>query len=150
MVEYEFRQPVGAELSAVQLLRHNVLDPARAHKSDIALSEADFDAANIHMAAFYGAQVVSTVRMDLEERGRYEAVRVATHERHRRKDLGRYVMTAAENLAVCRGATDFRLSSRLESIGFYEKLGYKVTSEVFVSEDGVPNRWMTKKVGTNG
>lgn len=143
---YEVRSPDITELDSVQQLRHEVLDPARVHKSDVALSAADFDDKNLHMAAFLGADLVSTLRMDYAADGRYEVVKVATAEAHRRRGLGGRVLTAAERVATAKGATGFFLSSRLEAIPFYAELGYQLDSPEIISPDGVVNRWMKKEV----
>lgn len=140
------RQPTVDELAQVQALRHEVLDPGRAVPSDTALGAKDFDPTYIHMAAFDGDSVVSTVRLDPLADGTYNVRKMATKEALRGQGLGKLVLQAAEREAVSRGARGFQLDSRREAIGFYEQLGYRLTGEEVLHVDGIPNFTMQKAV----
>jgi ribosomal protein S18 acetylase RimI-like enzyme len=59
------------------------------------------------------------------------------------KGIGRALMNFAENLARDRGYKIIRMHARHNSIGFYEKVGYKVKGEQFV-EITIPHYIMEK------
>lgn len=144
--QYDIRKPDLSELPLVQQLRHDVLDPARADDADLELDWRDSDEMNIHMAAFLGERIVSTLRIDVGSGGRFEVVRVATDAAHRRLGLAGLALSVAEDEALWKGATEFCLGARLESIPFYLEHGYQLAGPEFMSRYGVINRWMVKKV----
>lgn len=61
------------------------------------------------------------------------------------KGFGRALMQFAENLARDRGYKKISMHARKTAVGFYEKLGYKVTSEEF-KEISIPHYIMEKEL----
>ncbi|MFI5133990.1 MAG: GNAT family N-acetyltransferase [Chitinophagales bacterium] len=61
------------------------------------------------------------------------------------KGIGRALMNFAENLARDRGYRIMRMHARKNVTGFYEKMGYKVTSPEF-TEVTIPHYVMEKKL----
>jgi N-acetylglutamate synthase-like GNAT family acetyltransferase len=61
--------------------------------------------------------------------------------------IGASIMTFAENLAKDKGFNYMIMHSRDPAIGFYEKIGYKVTSDEF-TEVGISNHIMQKELGS--
>ncbi len=61
------------------------------------------------------------------------------------KGIGRALMNFAENLARDRGYKVMSMHARKNAIGFYEKMGYKVTSNEF-TEITIPHYVMEKKL----
>jgi predicted GNAT family N-acyltransferase len=59
------------------------------------------------------------------------------------KGIGASIMNFAENLAIDKGYNKIMMHARDTAIGFYEKLGYKITSDVF-TEVNVPHHVMEK------
>lgn len=59
------------------------------------------------------------------------------------KGIGASIMNFAENLARDKGYNKIMMHARDSAIGFYEKLGYKITSDVF-TEVNVPHHVMEK------
>ena len=59
------------------------------------------------------------------------------------KGIGRALMNFAENLARDRGFKIIRMHARHNSIGFYEKVGYKVIGDQFI-EITIPHFIMEK------
>ncbi len=61
------------------------------------------------------------------------------------KGIGRAIMNFAENLARDRGYKTLSMHARQNTIGFYEKMGYKVASDQF-TEVTLPHVVMEKKL----
>ena len=61
------------------------------------------------------------------------------------KGIGRALMGFAENLARDRGYKVISMHARKNTIGFWEKMGYKVASEEF-TEITIPHFIMEKKL----
>lgn len=61
------------------------------------------------------------------------------------KGIGRALMNFAENLARDRGYKILSMHARKNSIGFYEKMGYAITSDEF-TEVTIPHYVMEKKL----
>ena len=61
------------------------------------------------------------------------------------KGLGRALMIFAENIARDRGFKKIAMHARKSALGFYEKLGYKVTGDEFL-EVTVPHYLMEKNL----
>ncbi len=61
------------------------------------------------------------------------------------KGIGRALMGFAENLARDRGYRTISMHARKDTIGFWEKMGYKVASEEFI-EITIPHFIMEKKL----
>lgn len=59
------------------------------------------------------------------------------------KGLGRVLMRFAENIARDRGFKKIIMHARKTAVGFYEKLGYKITGDEFI-EVTVPHYTMEK------
>ena len=61
------------------------------------------------------------------------------------KGIGRALMSFAENIARDRGYKILSMHSRKNSIGFYEKMGYKVIGDEFI-EITIPHYVMEKQL----
>ena len=61
------------------------------------------------------------------------------------KGIGRALMNFAENLGRDRGYKIMSMHARKNVVGFYEKMGYKVTSDEF-TEITIPHYVMEKKL----
>ncbi|WP_010290765.1 GNAT family N-acetyltransferase [Kurthia massiliensis] len=69
--------------------------------------------------------------------------RVAVLKPYRSFGIGRMIITALERIAAERGATKTKLDAQVHAIGFYEKLGYVVSSDVFL-DAGIEHVLMVK------
>lgn len=61
------------------------------------------------------------------------------------KGIGRALMNFAENLARDRGFKIIRMHARHNSVGFYEKVGYRVKGDQFI-EITIPHLIMEKEL----
>ncbi|MBQ0139172.1 MAG: GNAT family N-acetyltransferase [Kurthia sp.] len=69
--------------------------------------------------------------------------RVAILKEYRKFGFGKVIIAKLEQLAAEQGATNAKLDAQVHAIGFYEKLGYSVQSEVFM-DAGIEHVLMTK------
>lgn len=70
--------------------------------------------------------------------------RICVKKSYRGYGLGKQVIDQLEELIKNENIDRFLLHGQTQAIGFYEKLGYKVFSDVFI-EDGIPHVEMVKK-----
>lgn len=128
---YEVRPPRTDEFGQVFDLRYLVLDqpvglPHKEHPG-----EHDADPRSIHMAAFVGETIVSTVRLDELPEDTFLVRRMATDPSFQGRGIGAAVLTEAERVArEERAAKHMVLHARMGAVGFYEKLGYRQTGKI--------------------
>ena len=69
--------------------------------------------------------------------------RVAVRKNYRQYGFGRTIILQLEKIAASLGATQAKLDAQVHAIGFYEKLGYDVKSDVFI-DAGIEHVLMVK------
>jgi len=70
---------------------------------------------------------------------------MAVHEDVQGKGLGAAILNFAENIARDKGYKTIFMHARESAVGFYEKLGYQINSEVF-KEVNIPHYVMEKRL----
>ena len=115
-------------------LRADVLrKPLGLPANDPAFNDRNED---VHFVALSGEKVVGIVVLVPDYKPRVGKLRqMATAEEVRGEGYGIGLVKALEDYAVKNGLTSIILHSRHYAVGFYEKLGYKVTSDVFQEVD---------------
>lgn len=83
------------------------------------------------------ATPVATGRFQAYDRVTMQPERIATLAAYRGQHLGAQIITALENVGRQHGYQKALIHSEVTAQGFYESLGYHVSSGVFM-EDGVP------------
>jgi predicted GNAT family N-acyltransferase len=97
-----------------------------------------------HILVYYEEQPVGTGRVRwVDDFGKLE--RICILEPYRKFGLGKVIITALEEIAQERGAKKVKLHGQTQAEGFYKKLGYQISSSVFI-EDGIPHYLMTKEL----
>lgn len=87
---------------------------------------------------------VGTGRVRLiEQYGKLQ--RVAILKEYRQYGFGKVIILKLEQLAAELGATKAKLDAQVHAIGFYEKLGYTVQSDVFM-DAGIEHVLMVKEL----
>lgn len=100
---------------------------------------------NILVAAFDDDKILGCCMLLEEEPGVARLRQMAVLNDLQGKGIGRALMNFAENLARDRGYRSVRMHARLNAIGFYEKVGYKVKGEQF-EEITIPHFVMEKNL----
>lgn len=99
-----------------------------------------------HLLVYYNEQPVGTGRIRfINEVGKLE--RICILKPYRTFGLGKVVIKALEEIAVKRGASQVKLHGQTQAEGFYKKLGYHTSSNIFM-EDGIPHILMLKDLSS--
>ena len=95
------------------------------------------------MGAFEEDQMLGCCMLVRQDIKRVRLRQMAVLNNLQGKGIGRALTTFAENVSRDLGYRKIMMHARKTAIGFYEKLGYKVTSTEF-SELGIPHVEMEK------
>ncbi|RMC36457.1 GNAT family N-acetyltransferase [Paracoccus alkanivorans] len=105
----------------------------------------DLDGQAIHLLAWEEDEPVGTARI-LQSGSTGKIGRVCVLARARGTGLGTKLIRAAVDVLRARpGVTHARLGAQVHAIGFYEKLGFTVTGEVY-DDAGIPHRDMIREL----
>lgn len=97
-----------------------------------------------HILVYYEEQPVGTGRLRVVD-GLGKLERICILEPYRKFGLGKVIVKALEDIAKVKGLSQVKLHGQTHAEGFYEKLGYQTSSEVFM-EDGIPHILMIKEM----
>lgn len=92
---------------------------------DQEIDEHDTERTN-YVVAFDGKYPVGTCRLNWVDEKTGKIERVCVLETYRTKGIGKQVILEAERWMKEKDINKILISSRVEAVGFYEKLGYKV------------------------
>ncbi|QOR68748.1 GNAT family N-acetyltransferase [Cytobacillus suaedae] len=97
-----------------------------------------------HILVFYNDEPVGTGRLRVvNDYGKLE--RICILESYRKYGLGKTIIKALEDIASEQDISKLKLHGQTHAEGFYKKLGYQTTSDIFM-EDGIPHIIMEKKL----
>ncbi|TRZ37034.1 GNAT family N-acetyltransferase [Niallia circulans] len=97
-----------------------------------------------HILVYYKGEPVGTGRVrSVEGLGKLE--RICILQDYRKFGLGKVIIAKLEELAADRKDKKVKLHGQTQAEGFYHKLGYETSSDVFM-EDGIPHVLMTKSI----
>lgn len=95
-----------------------------------------------HILVHYNEQPVGTGRIRfIDGVGKLE--RICILEVYRKFGLGKIIIKALEEIAEERGVLQVKLHGQTQAEGFYKKLGFNTSSNIFM-EDGIPHILMLK------
>ncbi|MEH7378738.1 GNAT family N-acetyltransferase [Neobacillus drentensis] len=99
-----------------------------------------------HILVHYKEQPVGTGRIRfIDGVGKLE--RICILEPYRKFGLGKIIIKALEEIAEERGASQVKLHGQTQAEGFYKKLGYRTSSNIFM-EDSIPHILMLKELSS--
>ncbi|PEW02932.1 GNAT family N-acetyltransferase [Bacillus cereus] len=102
----------------------------------------EIDEACKHILVYYNGIPVGTGRIRFVE-GTGKLERICILKDYRKYGLGKVIIQALEEIARNKDATKVKLHGQTQAEGFYGKLGYQTSSDVFM-EDGIPHILITK------
>jgi predicted GNAT family N-acyltransferase len=97
-----------------------------------------------HILVHYNKQPVGTGRIRFVN-GVGKLERICILESFRKFGLGKNIIKALEEIAEEQGASQVKLHGQTHAEGFYKKLGYRTSSDIFM-EDGIPHILMLKDI----
>ena len=99
-----------------------------------------------HILVYYNDQPVGTGRVRwVDDFGKLE--RICILEPYRKFGLGKVTIGTLEEIAEEKGLSRVKLHGQTHAEGFYKKLGYQTSSDIFM-EDGIPHVLMTKELAS--
>ncbi|MFJ7993027.1 GNAT family N-acetyltransferase [Peribacillus frigoritolerans] len=107
----------------------------------------EFDTLNTlseHILVYYNEKPVGTGRLRVVD-GLGKLERICILEPYRKFGLGKIILKTLEEIAKEQGITQVKLHGQTQAEGFYKKLGYRTSSDVFM-EDGGPHLLMIKEL----
>jgi GNAT superfamily N-acetyltransferase len=107
--------------------------------------ELEKEKENMLIAAFEEEQILGCCMLVEEPPAGIRLRQMAVLNDLQGKGIGRALMNFAENLARDRGFRAVTMHARKNAVGFYEKMGYRVTSDEF-TEVNIPHYVMEKKL----
>lgn len=116
-------------------------DEARLIRTEVFVEEQGFreefdskDKECIHLVLFEDNIPAATGRIYRDSGKTYIAGRIAVRKSHRGKNLGSEVMRLLEEKARELGAEVLAVSAQCRAKGFYEKMGYTESGEIYLDE----------------
>ncbi|WP_416654649.1 GNAT family N-acetyltransferase [Bacillus amyloliquefaciens] len=103
-----------------------------------------FEDTSEHIVVYDGGQPVGAGRWRLKD-GHGKLERICVMKSHRSLGVGAIIMRALEKAAAAKGAGSFILHAQTQAVPFYEKQGYRVTSDEEFPDAGIPHLEMVKK-----
>jgi ribosomal protein S18 acetylase RimI-like enzyme len=107
--------------------------------------ELEKEKENLLMAAYEDDQILGCCMLVEEDPQTVRLRQMAVLNDLQGKGIGKALMTFAENLARDRGYKKITMHARKNSLGFYEKMGYKRRGEEF-KEITIPHYVMEKQL----
>lgn len=107
----------------------------------------EFDTLNAlseHILVYYNEKPVGTGRLRVVD-GLGKLERICILEPYRKFGLGKIILKTLEEIAKEQGINQVKLHGQTQAEGFYKKLGYRTSSDVFM-EDGGPHLLMIKEL----
>lgn len=107
--------------------------------------ELDDEKDNMFIGAFDEDRILGCCMLVEEDPNTVRLRQMAVLNDLQGKGIGKALMNFAENLARDRGYKIITMHARKNAIGFYEKMGYKISGEEFI-EVTIPHFVMEKKL----
>lgn len=97
-----------------------------------------------HILVLHQGQAAGTGRIrTVGDTGKLE--RICVLEAYRKYGIGRVIIEKLESIARSEGLRKLKLHGQTQAEGFYHKLNYITSSEIFM-EDGIPHVLLTKRL----
>lgn len=109
------------------------------------VEELELEKNNILIAAFEEEQMLGCCMLIDNQPPTIRLRQMAVLNNLQGKGIGRALMNFAENLSRDRGYKTITMHARKIAVGFYERVGYQVTSDEFIELD-IPHFVMEKRL----
>lgn len=98
---------------------------------------------SLHLVLYEASEPIATARIYKLANDTYKVQRVAVLKEHRTSGIGTILMKEIEKKAKMHKIAKLTLGSQNSAIPFYEKIGYKISSDEFM-DAGIPHHSMIK------
>lgn len=133
------------DLKRAFYIRKKVFVEEQGVSLDLEFDEFDrLDGPCEHILVYYNEQPVGTGRLRVVD-GLGKLERICVLKPYRKFGLGKMIIEALEELSKEKGLSQVKLHGQTQAEGFYEKLGYQTSSNIFM-EDGIPHILMVKEL----
>jgi predicted GNAT family N-acyltransferase len=116
------------DYAAIRSVRFAVFVDEQQIPSELEMDDRDTECHH-WLATDERGNAIGTVRLDLGAKGKVG--RLAVLARVRDRGVGRALMASVHELARARGLAQVWCHAQMSAAPFYEKLGYRITSEPF-------------------
>jgi predicted GNAT family N-acyltransferase len=97
-----------------------------------------------HILVYYQEEAVGTGRVRyINHFGKLERICILEH--YRKYGIGKVIIQTLEEIARKKGMTHAKLHGQTQAEGFYHKLGYHTSSDIFIEAD-IPHVLMIKSL----
>lgn len=107
--------------------------------------ELETEGPHVHIGAFEEDSLLGCCMLVREDDRTVRLRQMAVSDKLQRKGVGKALMNFAENIARDQGYKKMMMHARSHAVGFYEKMGYQVTSPAF-TEVSIPHVVMEKSL----
>ncbi|WP_347550626.1 GNAT family N-acetyltransferase [Pseudalkalibacillus hwajinpoensis] len=121
-------------------VRHTVFVEEQQVPADLEIDEYEKEA--IHFVAYDQQKPAAAGRFRVID-GYAKVERICVLSDYRKTGLGKQLMDAIEEQALKMELHKLKLNAQTTAIGFYQKLGYQISSEEFM-DAGIPHVTMVK------
>ena len=97
-----------------------------------------------HIMAIDHQQIVGVARLQFPEEYSAQLRYMAVDDRYQKRGVGRAIITHMENYARQHSSKELFFNARDNALGFYEKLGYKITEKSYLLFDSIQHYKMSK------
>ena len=113
----------------------------------LTLSEQDVadDSTAEHVWLRVNGEIKATAKLVAEDENTIRLRMVAVSQQSQGMGLGRLIVEFCENYVAARGHSRIIFDARLNVEGFYSKLGYEVSGDVY-EKVGIPHVFMSKDI----
>ena len=133
------------QLQAALAIRREVFVREQGVPPEIEIDRYDrLDGPCRHVLVYYDGKPAGTGRIRAAD-GAGKLERICVLAQYRQYGLGQVVVQTLEQIAAAQGLSRVKLHGQTQAEGFYAKLGYRASSDVFM-EDGIPHVLMTKEL----
>ncbi|MEA3211666.1 MAG: hypothetical protein QOE70_4723 [Chthoniobacter sp.] len=99
-----------------------------------------------HLGAFEGERLVAVLLLKPLSKEKMKMRQVAVHFDFQGRGAGAQLVAFAEEFSRARNCRSLVAHARESAVGFYQKIGYSVSSDPFI-ENTIPHRLVMKEVG---
>ncbi len=140
---YEPRLAKEQDMEAIRELRIEVFCNEQGFTPEEEYDE--YDKTADFVVCYDGKKIVGTGRLILTNEGKYKLGRIAVRKDYRKRRAGFGIVAELVRVAKAKGADAVYVGSQEHAIGFYEKAGFVVCSELYM-EGHVPHKMMRKEL----